>query len=467
MHITSLPSGNLGDDAYRFVDFLVACGVSLWQVLPLGPTHSDGSPYQCLSVHAGNNKLICLDRIRSKDWANPDELSGKKTITIMAHAFRQFTESASTSEKESFQRFCEHNQYWLDDYVLFRELRHLNHATAWYDWPDALRSRDKSALYEVSIQRRESLMVRKFEQFMFYEQWNALKQYANERGVHLFGDMPIFVAHDSADVWAQPELFTLDDTGQPETVAGVPPDYFSETGQRWGNPLYRWQKHEAEQFHWWRQRLTTHLLMFDLIRIDHFRGFEACWVIPAHCQTAVDGEWQKAPGEALFSNLLAHFGELPLVAEDLGIITPEVTALREQFALPGMNILQFAFGGEASNPYLPHQHRLDSVTYTGTHDNDTTLGWYQSLDEPTLAHVHSYLGDSQEPMPWLLIRAVLQSVSALAVIPMQDILALDGQHRMNTPGTTEGNWLWKFDWQMLEEGTCQRMAHLNALYGRV
>ena len=467
LHITSLPSGNLGEDAYRFVDFLVAAGVTLWQVLPLGPTHSDGSPYQCLSVHAGNNKLICLDTIRRKAWANPADLTGKKIITIMAHALRQFTQSASTDEKQAFQQFCQHNQYWLDDYVLFRELRHLNHATAWYDWPDELRDRDKSALYEFSLQRREALMVRKFEQFMFYEQWSSLKQYANERGVKLFGDMPIFVAHDSADVWAEPELFTLDETGQPETVAGVPPDYFSETGQRWGNPLYRWQKHEDEKFQWWQQRLTSQLLLFDLIRIDHFRGFEACWEIPAHCQTAVDGEWQKAPGEALFSNLLAHFGELPLVAEDLGIITEEVTALREQFALPGMNILQFAFGGDATNPYLPHQHRSDSVTYTGTHDNDTTLGWYQSLDQATQAHLHSYLGESPEAMPWLLIRTALQSVSELAVIPMQDILALDGQHRMNTPGTTEGNWQWKFDWEMLEDGTCQRLAHLNALYGRV
>jgi 4-alpha-glucanotransferase len=274
------------------------------------------------------------------------------------------------------------------------------------------------------------------------------------------------VAHDSADVWAAPALFTLDEKGLPSKVAGVPPDYFSETGQRWGNPLYEWQKHIDDNFNWWHQRLQTQLELFDLIRIDHFRGFEACWEIPAECETAIDGTWVGAPGDSLFASLLSYFGELPLVAEDLGIITPEVTALREKYAMPGMKILQFAFGGDATNPYLPHQQYQKSVTYTGTHDNDTTLGWYEALDEHVKAHVHAYLGESTEPMPWLLIRTALSSVSELAVVPFQDLLSLDGKHRMNVPGTTEGNWRWQFSWDMVEDDVAVKLKTMNELYGR-
>jgi len=278
--------------------------------------------------------------------------------------------------------------------------------------------------------------------------------------------MPIFVAHDSADVWANSTLFTLDEQGQSTRVAGVPPDYFSDTGQRWGNPLYQWPEHEQQDYLWWQQRLTTQLVLFDLIRIDHFRGFEACWEIPANCETAIDGYWVKAPGEALFDKLVSVFGELPLVAEDLGIITTEVTALREKYAMPGMKILQFAFGGVADNPYLPHHHQSDSVAYTGTHDNDTTLGWYQALDDQTKNHITDYFGRSNEDIAWQFNRIALQSVAQLAVLPMQDILALDGTHRMNVPGTTEGNWAWSFEWDQLEQDTSERLKHLNALYGR-
>jgi 4-alpha-glucanotransferase len=284
--------------------------------------------------------------------------------------------------------------------------------------------------------------------------------------VKLFGDMPIFVAHDSADVWAEPNLFTLDQAGQPTRVAGVPPDYFSETGQRWGNPLYEWPKHIEQNFDWWHRRLQTQLECFDLIRIDHFRGFESCWEIPASCDTAVDGQWVSAPGEQLFDSLLAHFGELPLVAEDLGIITDEVTALREKYAMPGMKILQFAFGGDASNPYLPHQQCIDSVTYTGTHDNNTTLGWYLALEAHVKAHFHAYIGETTETMPWLLIRTALSSVSELAVVPMQDLLSLDSSHRMNIPGTVEGNWRWQFSWDMVDDNIAARLRALNGLYGR-
>lgn len=467
LHITSLPSGNLGADAYRFVDFLQAAGVSVWQMLPLGPTHDDRSPYQCLSAHAGNNRLICPEMLKAQPWANPAKLNDPKKSRLMAHAYRQFEAFAADDEKQAFTAFCKQQQFWLDDYVLFRELRHLNQSRAWFDWPAELRDRDTAALQKVAAERQDALTIRRFEQFIFFRQWHQLRDYANERGVRLFGDMPIFVAHDSADVWAEPDLFTLDDNGQPTRVAGVPPDYFSETGQRWGNPLYEWSRHIEQNFDWWRRRLQTQLECFDLIRIDHFRGFEACWEIPASCETAVDGQWVEAPGEALFDTLLRHFGELPLVAEDLGIITEQVTALREKYAMPGMKILQFAFGGDAKNPYLPHQHCRDSVSYTGTHDNNTTLGWYQELEEHVKAHLHAYLGDSDEAMPWLLIRTSLSSVSELAVVPMQDILSLDGEHRMNVPGTVEGNWRWQFEWDMVPGEIAAKLKALNGLYGRV
>ena len=466
LHITSLPSANLGQDAYRFVDFLHHAGVSIWQMLPLGPTHSEGSPYQCLSAHAADVNLICVDMLKQQPWANKSELNGLTFSTMMAHAYRQFMTQATDSERQVFEVFLQQQHYWLDDYVLFSEIRHLHHATAWYHWPEEFRDRKADALQKVRNERQEHLEIRCFEQFQFFQQWHALKRYANERNVMLFGDMPIFVSHDSVDVWAAPELFNLDSNGQPETVAGVPPDYFSQTGQRWGNPLYRWQQHIDQDFLWWQQRLQTQLELFDLIRIDHFRGFEACWEIPTHCETAIEGQWVATPGEALFDNLLAFFGELPLVAEDLGIITDEVTALRTKYAMPGMKVLQFAFGSDDNNPYLPHNHCVDSVSYTGTHDNDTTLGWYQSLDDNAKEHMHEYFGESNQTMPWLLIQAALKSVSQLAIIPLQDILSLNGEHRMNVPGTIEGNWIWQFDWEMFDEQSVNKLKKLNELYGR-
>ena len=467
MHITSLPTGNLGADAYRLVDFLQQAGVTIWQMLPLGPTHEDGSPYQCLSAHAGNNKLLCVDYIQAQAWIKTEELAGKKIFTIVANAYKQFVENSTETDKLAFNNFCQQQAFWLEDYILYRELRNLNHALPWYDWPPEFRDREPATLKSLSEQRSESLNIRRFEQFLFFQQWHNLKNYANQHHVKLFGDMPIFVAHDSADVWAAPELFTLDENGQATKVTGVPPDYFSATGQRWGNPLYDWQAHLDENFDWWVKRLSTQLELFDLIRIDHFRGFEACWEIPASCETAIEGDWGKAPGEALFKKLLSVFGELPLVAEDLGIITEEVTALREQFAMPGMKILQFAFGGDADNPYLPHQHCKDSITYTGTHDNNTSLGWYREIEESTRQHLHEYIGPSDEAMPWLLIRVALKSVSQLAVIPLQDLFELEGEHRMNVPGTLDGNWKWQFEWSMVPKDCTDRLRHLNQTYGRI
>jgi 4-alpha-glucanotransferase len=307
----------------------------------------------------------------------------------------------------------------------------------------------------------------RFEQFDFFRQWHALKEYANHKGILLFGDLPIFVAHDSADVWAQQDYFQLDDGGRPTVVAGVPPDYFSATGQRWGNPHYRWDRMRQDGFRWWLVRFEIQLRLFDLVRIDHFRGFEAYWEIPAGHDTAMGGRWVQAPGDALFEVLRRHFDTLPVVAEDLGVITPEVEALRLRHGFPGMRILQFAFDGGSANPYLPHNHRHMTVVYTGTHDNDTTVGWYGSLSEATRRYMEEYLHSAgEEPMPWPLIRAAMASVANLAVIPMQDVLALDGTHRMNTPGKPDGNWRWRFKWDQINDGTAGKLRRLSELYGR-
>lgn len=475
LHPTSLPgdfgAGQLGTEAFRFIDFLVAAGIRVWQMLPLGPTHADYSPYQCTSVHAGNPRLISLQRLAEWGWLDAPA-SGQDPCTDtwragqlqVAHA--GFLRKASDYERAEFGDFKERQSSWLNDFTLYEALRAEQHNRGWSDWPPALRDRHAEALSEARGRLAAQCEQSAFNQFVFFKQWHALRDYANERGVWLFGDVPIFVAYDSADVWAHRDYFRLDAEGRLEVVAGVPPDYFSATGQRWGNPHYRWERIEQDGFRWWIERMRTQRELFDLIRIDHFRGFEAFWEIAASAETAIDGHWVKAPGEQLFQALRNSLHELPLVAEDLGVITPEVDALRLRFGLPGMKILQFAFGGQADNPYLPHHHEALSVAYTGTHDNDTTLGWYQGLDDHTRAHLHEYLGHPGEPMPWALIRTAFASVATLAVIPMQDALGLDGAHRMNTPGVAEDNWRWRFNWPQLPEDLAGRLRRLVELYGR-
>ncbi len=473
LHPTSLPGpwhcGDLGAEAYHFVDFLAAAGQKVWQVLPLGPTHDDFSPYQSLSAHAGDPELISIETLVAEGWL-PGEVTPSAARhakrSLLHRAWREFATRSDDPAQEELRRFCEAQAHWLDDYALFRVIKQLRHGEGWTQWPAPLRDRADSALTKVRHDHAEELGAVRFEQFQFYRQWHALRSYANERGVQLFGDMPIFVAHDSADVWAQRQCFDLDETGHPTVVAGVPPDYFSATGQRWGNPHYDWEWMEADGFQWWLQRVEGQLELFDLVRIDHFRGFEAYWEIPAHEETAVNGRWMKAPGDALFAALQRHFDPLPVVAEDLGTITPEVEALREKYALPGMKILQFAFDGSGTNPYLPHNHEVNSVVYTGTHDNDTTVGWLESLPEAAQALVQEYLGTPAEAMPWPLVRSCYASVARLAVVPMQDVLALDGRHRMNTPGTTEGNWRWRFDWEMVPTDLAQRLRRFTEIYRR-
>jgi 4-alpha-glucanotransferase len=471
LHITSLPgdsqTGELGREAYHFVDFLVESGMRVWQMLPVGPTQADNSPYQTTSVHAGNPALITLEPVLNQGWVDIDETSSLNKCEVLKKAWCGFKQTASEEEQNNLNRFIADQQYWLEDYALFQAL-HDEWCQPWWQWPDSLRACEPGALAEARARLCDEISYLRFEQYLFFSQWLALKSYANERGIELFGDMPIFVAHDSAEVWAQPQLFDLEEGGMPRVVAGVPPDYFSETGQRWGNPLYRWDVMQADGFSFWLDRLKTQHLLFDLLRIDHFRGFEAYWEIPAEEPNAINGRWVTAPGEALFERIKEVYGDkLPLVAEDLGIITPEVDALRQQFALLGMKIMQFAFSGESDNPYLPFNHTTDSVVYTGTHDNDTTLGWYTSLDDDTRCYVDEYLGRPKEVMPWPLIRCTLASIANLAIIPMQDLLALGGEHRMNMPGTTEGNWMWRFSWDQVEEDLAERIERRVAMYGRL
>lgn len=487
LHPTSLPCsescwggdqksrfGTLGCDAYRFVDLLHSAGLTVWQMLPIGPTQADMSPYQSISAHAGNAELISLDWLVEKGWARAGDITlsnhddAAKARQRCARSFYEFIESSDGWEtRAEFNLFCAEQQYWLDDFSLFFALRNHYNQASWVYWPEPIRTRQNDSLEEIRRQLKADIDLIVFEQFAFFSQWRLLKDYANKKGIYLFGDMPIFVGHDSADVWAQQHYFHLDNDGRPLTVAGVPPDYFSETGQHWGNPHYAWKTMEADGFQWWLARLKTQLKLFDLIRIDHFRGFEAFWEIPGNSHDARNGQWVKAPGEAFLKACFNAFPDLPLVAENLGVITKEVEDLRNQFNLPGMLVLQFAFDGNASNPHLPHNHTPTDVIYTGTHDNDTTIGWWQSLSETNRAQLKNYCFDSDVAMPWLLVRLALASVGRMAIIPMQDFLELDGGHRMNMPGTTDKNWVWKFSWDQVEPTIADRIRQLLTAYQRL
>jgi 4-alpha-glucanotransferase len=468
LHPTSLPGdagqGVLGVQALRFVDFLAACGFSVWQTLPLGPTHADGSPYQCLSVHAGNTGLICLQELVTRGWLDH---AGDNRQTCLVRAREGFRRHAGEEQHRALTRFREAHDAWLLDYARYHAIRERYRGASWYEWPAGLRDREPGALARLDRESASAIEQACFEQFVFFEQWHALRDYARRRGILIFGDIPIYVAHDSADVWSGREYFSIGPEGQPDAVAGVPPDYFSATGQRWGNPLYRWDRMAADGYRWWIERFRSQLDMFDIIRLDHFRGFEKYWEIPAASVTAVDGCWRDGPGEALFLSLEAEFGALPLVAEDLGTITPEVDALRERFGMPGMKIMQFAFDGAADNPYLPRNHTENSVVYTGTHDNDTTLGWYEGLDEAAQQRVYELLGNPRHAMPWALIEAALASTARLAILPMQDVLALGSEHRMNTPGTMNGNWCWRLDWAQVPRELASHLHEMLQRHGRL
>jgi 4-alpha-glucanotransferase len=476
LHPTSLPGpsavGELGPDAFKFVDLLAACGITVWQTLPLGPAHEDNSPYQCLSVHAGSDRLISLQNLVDRGWLrkngeiHPGSPSSADRRALLRRARAGFEKHATDEDRERYANFRDQQAHWLEDFALYQAIRSEHQNRSWLEWHRALRDRHAGALDQARKRLAEEVAQARFEQFVFFQQWGDLRRYAHERGIYLFGDMPIFVAHDSADVWAARDIFALDADGRLQVVAGVPPDYFSATGQRWGNPHYRWDRVEEQDFRWWVERLRTQLSLFDLIRIDHFRGFEKYWEIPADSETAQNGHWVEAPGARLFRKLETEFDHLPLVAEDLGLITPEVEALRHQFGLPGMKILQFAFDSDSDNPYLPHNHEPDYVVYTGTHDNDTTVGWFDALGDEQRYRVREYLGHPGEAMPWPLIRAGMMSVTRLAVVPLQDFLSLDSRHRMNTPGRSGGNWSWRFRWEQVPEDLAERVSGMVQTYGR-
>nr|VFK19590.1 MAG: 4-alpha-glucanotransferase [Candidatus Kentron sp. LFY] len=492
LHPTSLPGGiahgDLGESAYRFVDFIEAAGFGVWQTLPLGPIGAYDNPYSSPSVNGGNARLISpdilvargwLDR-SEKDWAKEKGLMGKSASfsseafahhkRLLVEAREVFFRKATGKERDDYEAFVADQAYWLDDYSMFEALRQKHGGNPWWEWTPKLRDREKAAMLEARRLLADSIGQIEFEQFLFFEQWFALKEYANERRVLLFGDMPIFVDLNNASVWAHRDYFRLDKEGRPTVVTGVPPDYFSATGQLWGNPHYDWKRMGEDDFLWWRDRFRGHLQLFDLLRVDHFRGFEASWEVPVRDKTAMNGRWVKAPGVELFRVLGKVFPVLPLIAEDLGVITPEVDALRDAFGFPGMKVLQFGFDGNSDNPHVPHRHTVNSVVYAGTHDNDTTLGWFEDIEAKERNRACDYLnlsrgiagGDFAE----VLMRTALASVGNLAVLSMQDILGLDSEGRMNTPGTAKGNWQWRFSWDQVSPDLGPNLRDLVTLYGR-
>jgi len=460
LHPTSLPGrygiGDLGDNAYRFVDWLVDHGQSIWQVLPLGPTSYGDSPYQTLSAFAGNPNLISLDKLVENGLLTEDDLADTPDFPtdkvdfgwiIPFHdeklkiAYKNFKK---TKDKNAFETFCEDSAYWLDDFALFVALKNDHDLRPWIEWEPELALRDEKAIKKAIKDYADDIQEQKFRQWIFHRQWYALKYYANDKGVSLFGDLPIFVAHDSSDVWANQDKYFLDDTGNPTVIAGVPPDYFSPTGQRWGNPLYRWDVMKDDKYSWWIERFKAILSLVDYIRIDHFRGFEAYWEIPAEEETAINGEWIDGPKEHFFQAVKDALGELPIIAEDLGVITEGVEKLRDDFNLPGMKVLQFAWG-EPTNPFLPHNHPVNCVVYTGTHDNNTTVGWFNDeVDDSTLNFLKDYLGQDVHDIVWTLARVGMRSSGHTFIMPMQDVLGLGSEGRMNTPGKLGGNWTWRF-----------------------
>jgi 4-alpha-glucanotransferase len=476
LHPTSLPgpyaSGDIGHEAYRFVEFLAASGFTLWQMLPLGPTHSDNSPYLCLSANACNPGLISLDWLRDHGFITSlDDATDQATRETfrqakLAEAFASFN-SNSHEWRAAFDVFIEAEADWLDDYALFIVIRAHHDASPWYTWEKRLRNRDAHTLAQYRQRYHDEVQFQQFCQFIFQQQWQELRAYAHQHGVYLFGDLPIYLSLDSADTWVNREIFMLDAEATPHYVAGVPPDFFSAEGQRWGNPIYNWRYLEQTGFAWWHHRIKRQLELFDLLRIDHFRGLQAYWRIPAAAETALEGEWIEAPGDALLHSLQVELGTLPFVAEDLGMITKEVDELRNKYHLPGMKILQFAFDGDPANLYLPHNHQRNTVVYSGTHDNDTTIGWYNQLDENIRILVREYLQlEEGAEIQWPFIATTLASVADTAIIPLQDLLGLDTEARMNTPGTTEGNWGWRFSWQQIPYELASRLRHLCHLYGR-
>jgi 4-alpha-glucanotransferase len=487
LHVTSLPSyggvGDFGPAAYAFVDFLAAGKQRLWQVLPLSPTGYGSSPYSALSAFAGNPILISLERLVKEGWIAAERISGLPghegpvdfaaaqnfKLPLVEEAAANFLERARDEQRARFQSFCQHNSSWLQDYAMFNVLRRKYAYASWHEWPQEIARRQPDAMRAVLNEYSHELAVEQAVQFFFNEQWCALRGYCAERKIRIMGDVAIFVSYDSADVWTHPEMFELDEELRPTRVSGVPPDYFSRTGQRWGNPLYKWGLLKERGFDWWVARIGRSLTLYDVIRLDHFRGFEAFWSIPAEEETAMNGQWVKAPGHELFQRLQEVFGTLPFVAEDLGLITPEVDELREQFEMPGMRILQFGFAERGAHLYLPHRYVPNTVAYTGTHDNNTTLGWWrEDVGEEERRNAQTYLQriEHDGEIVWAMIRAAAGSVANVCVFPMQDVLHLGSEARMNTPSAGAGNWTWRYGLDAIHPDFAAQLAALMEMTDR-
>ncbi len=484
VHPTSLPGsfgiGDLGPEASRFLDWAASAGQSVWQILPLGPTGDGGSPYDTLSAFAGNPLLISPRAMKDAGWTGRIPEAAEKASRVSFASVRtakgRFLRETWQEVRRSGLRQDEVEAWaegmlprrWLDDWTLFIALKEAHGQRSWIEWDEALVRRDPSALERARQELREEIEFHRWVQFVFFEQWASVRSAAGERGIRIFGDVPIYVAFDSADVWAHQELFDLTPDGSPRVVAGVPPDYFSETGQRWGNPLYRWDRLQADGFRWWIDRFRINLHLVDLVRVDHFRGFAGYWEIPASEPTAVHGRWVDAPGTALFEAVRRELGSLPLVAEDLGTITPDVDELRDRFELPGMKVMQFGFG-DLDNIHLPHHYIPGMVGYTATHDNDTTAGWFRQLDEESRRRVIDYTGldPERDEVPWPLIRSLYESVADLVIIPLQDAFSVGSEARMNTPGEIHGNWAWRARSEQFAPAIASRLRRLGELTGRL
>ena len=497
LHLTSLPGphgiGDLGHCAFQFADFLSQSGQKIWQVLPLSPTGYGDSPYQCFSAFAGNPLLVDLVDLREQGLLDSADLKTAPQFSpgsvdygsviqfknrMLQRAAENFFSAQSRPELREYGEFCNANFAWLDDYALFMVCKGVNRGVVWTDWDPAIRDRNPDALKKWRTKLTNEIEMIKFGQHQFFRQFRRLKAHCQQLGIRIMGDIPIYVAHDSADVWSHPELFLLDDNGRPTVVAGVPPDYFSATGQLWGNPIYRWEVLARSEYQWWLERFQSSLALFDLVRLDHFRGFEAYWEVPYGSSTAASGRWVKGPGTQIFEILQQKLGELPLIAENLGVITPEVEAIRERFGFPGMSLLQFAFGNDPQGPsFRPHNYTRQLAAYTGGHDNDTTVGWWTSsgVGESTRtaedihkerAFAKAYLNFDLEPVNWVFIRAILSSVAAIAIIPLQDVLGLGTEARMNLPGTVSGNWKWRYRAEDLTAILSKKLKTLTETYDR-
>ena len=485
LHPSSLPGtygiGDLGKQAHRWLDFLAGCRCGLWQILPLGPTGYGDSPYQCFSAFAGNPYLISPEALSEAGLLQSEDLEdipdfpqtyidyGRVIpwkLNLLDMAFASFEKKSSGEIYKSYEQFIQEQASWLNDFTLFMALKEAHQGAAWTSWQPELRDRDPHALSQAVKHLDVNIRRQAFRQFIFFRQWKTLRKRAEELEIRIIGDIPIFVAHDSADVWANPELFYLKEDGLPRVVAGVPPDYFSPTGQLWGNPLYRWRVHKSTAYNWWQQRIRSTLEMVDIIRLDHFRGFAGYWEVRGKAKTAEIGRWVRGPGKEIFQVIRRSLGELPIIAEDLGVITADVEKLRDDLGYPGMKILQFSFEGNPKDPFLPHNYPGNCVVYTGTHDNDTARGWYERVSEEKRDFCRRYLNSDGSDVAWDMIRAAWASVAAMAIAPMQDFLNLGNAARMNYPGNPSGNWAWRMPEESMDEELQERIRELNYLYDR-